>query len=303
MIGGERAGARSAIGRLRCQLGRRVVTSARPQHSASSRAVATEAGFVVHTTWKLTEQHADRCSSMSIHLKCHVRISMMWTVKAVGLGVVGLSLSWELFAWFRRRLKPRRTLHEVLFFPSETACLQHIFVPSSPVFCSSSSCMCPLPHGVETSFSRLLCHILSAKSSLDVCVFCFSNMALCSALLALQSKGVTIQVLTDNDYTAIPGSQIGVLRKAGICVRCDATPVYMHHKFVVVDGRLLITGSLNWTLSAVQSNMENVLITEEPKLVQPFVAEFSRLWAFNDPAHNHPSVEREPARFVSRTCD
>lgn len=83
------------------------------------------------------------------------------------------------------------------------------------VFCSSSSHVCSLPHGVDTSFSRLLRYILSACSSLDLCLFSFSNMDLSRAVLLLHSRGVTIRVLTDKVYSAISGSQIGVLRKAG----------------------------------------------------------------------------------------
>ncbi len=79
---------------------------------------------------------------------------------------------------------------------------------------------------------------------------------------------------------------MSALCSSGICVRCDVCSVYMHHKFAVVDGRLLITGSLNWTLTAVQSNMENVLVTEEPDLVQPFIKEFHRLWELNDQARH-----------------
>ncbi|XP_054460346.1 mitochondrial cardiolipin hydrolase [Anoplopoma fimbria] len=210
-------------------------------------------------------------------------MSLMWTVKVLGLGVVALSLSVELLSRLLHRLRPGGPLNEALFFPSELACVEHIFTSLSP-----RSCLCPLPHGVETSFSRLLRRILSATSSLDLCVFAFSNMGLSRAVLALHSRGVTVRVLTDKDYTAIPGSQIGVLRKAGICVRCDASPVHMHHKFAVVDGRLLITGSLNWTLAAVQSNMENVLVTEEPDLVRPYVKEFLRLWERNDPGQMPP---------------
>lgn len=75
----------------------------------------------------------------------------------------------------------------------------------------------------------------------------------------------------------------------GVCVRCDAGSVYMHHKFAVVDGRQLITGSLNWTLTAVQSNMENIIITEEAELVQPFIKEFNQIWALNDPAQLYKS--------------
>ncbi|XP_031727916.1 mitochondrial cardiolipin hydrolase isoform X1 [Anarrhichthys ocellatus] len=205
-------------------------------------------------------------------------MSGMWTVKVLGLGVVALSLGVELLVRLLRRLRPLRTLNEVLFFPSEVACVEHVFT-SLP-----RSCLCPLRHGAETSLSRLLRRILSASSSLDLCVFAFSDVNLSRAVLALHARGVTVRVLTDKDYVAITGSQIGVLRKAGICARCDANSVYMHHKFALVDGRLLVTGSLNWTRTAVQSNTENVLVTEEPDLVRPFVQEFHRLWESNDPA-------------------
>lgn len=57
---------------------------------------------------------------------------VMWTVKVVGLGVVALSLSLELLIWLIRRLRPGRALNEVLFFPSEIACVEHIFTPPSP---------------------------------------------------------------------------------------------------------------------------------------------------------------------------
>lgn len=45
-------------------------------------------------------------------------------------------------------------------------------------------------------------------------------MDLSRAVLALNNRGVAIQVLTDKDYAEITGSQIGVLRKAGEVNRC-----------------------------------------------------------------------------------
>ncbi|KAM7008648.1 mitochondrial cardiolipin hydrolase [Tautogolabrus adspersus] len=216
-------------------------------------------------------------------------MSAVWMVKVVGLGLVALSLSVELLGWLGRRLRPRKIRNEVLFFPSELACVENILNPTSPY-----TCLCPFPHGVETSFSRLLRILLSASSTLDLCVFAFSNMDLCRAVLVLHNKGVIMRVLTDKDYAAISGSQIGVLRKAGICVRSDRGSrgsMYMHHKFAVIDGRLLITGSLNWTLQAVQANMENIVVTEEPDLLRPFTKEFNRLWVCNDPAQHHRPLE------------
>ncbi|XP_054636332.1 mitochondrial cardiolipin hydrolase isoform X1 [Dunckerocampus dactyliophorus] len=237
-------------------------------------------------------------------------MSLMWTVKVVSLGAVALSLSVELLCRLLYRLKPPRTLNEVLFFPAEVACMEHIFSPASPH-------SCPLPHGVETSFSRLLRFLLSASSSLDVCMFSFSNMDLGRAVVELYRRRVTVRILVDKHYSAISGSQVGALRKAvyryiissthgvwswttaGICVRKVAGYMHMHHKFAVVDSRLLITGSLNWTLAAVQSNSENILITEESDLVRPYVKEFSRLWADNDPSQNAPSSSQKLADMDS----
>ncbi|XP_068606898.1 mitochondrial cardiolipin hydrolase [Brachionichthys hirsutus] len=203
----------------------------------------------------------------------------MWNMKMVGLGVVAFSLSLELIGRLLCRLRRGRNPNEVLFFPSDTTCLENIFNPSPP-----RSCFCPLPHGAETSFSRLLRRIMSVSSSLDLCIFAFSNTNLSRALLALQSRGVVIRVLSDKNYATITGSQIGVLRKAGIRVRCSNRSEIMHHKFAVLDGRLLVTGSLNWTQTAVFLNEENILIIEDPDLVRPFLQEFNRLWDLNDPA-------------------
>ncbi len=55
----------------------------------------------------------------------------------------------------------------------------------------------------------------------------------------------------------------------------------MHHKFFVVDGRMLVTGSYNWSDNAETNTMENVVIVDGeryPDLVQAYEAEFERMW-------------------------
>ncbi|XP_049326097.1 mitochondrial cardiolipin hydrolase [Astyanax mexicanus] len=217
-----------------------------------------------------------------------MQMSLGQLLKMLGLGAVALTLGVEWVNWLARRLRPWRgpqgPLKEVLFFPSPITCTEHLYSPDR-----TSPCLCPLPHGIDTSFSRLLEHLLSACVSLELCVFSFSQLELSRAVLLLHGRGLAVRVLTDRDYMSITGSQIGALRRAGICVRHELSKVvHMHHKFALVDGRKLITGSLNWTATAVQSNKENVIVTEEPELVQPYRDEFSRLWEANDPAnHNH----------------
>ena len=64
----------------------------------------------------------------------------------------------------------------------------------------------------------------------------------------------------------------------GITVRTGYYFALMHHKFVLVDGRLLINGSFNWTRKAIIGNEENVLITNHHKVVDAFKMQFEKLW-------------------------
>jgi|TARA_B110000261_G_scaffold61435_1_gene72249 phosphatidylserine/phosphatidylglycerophosphate/cardiolipin synthase-like enzyme len=40
----------------------------------------------------------------------------------------------------------------------------------------------------------------------------------------------------------------------------------------------LLTGSYNWTKSAADRNQENILVTEDPKMVKSYLSEFEKLW-------------------------
>jgi cardiolipin hydrolase len=47
------------------------------------------------------------------------------------------------------------------------------------------------------------------------------------------------------------------------------------------DGSACLTGSFNWTRAAVLSNHENVVLSNDPAVVEQFTAEFNKLWAAN----------------------
>lgn len=61
----------------------------------------------------------------------------------------------------------------------------------------------------------------------------------------------------------------------------------MHHKFVIVDGELLISGSMNFTMTGVFSNVESVLVTIQESLVKSFIDAFQDLWIEFDPRKQH----------------
>ena len=148
----------------------------------------------------------------------------------------------------------------------------------------------------DASFEKFISFLRSAKRSMDVAVFTLSDQRVTEVLLAAHRSGVKIRILTDNDTVRNTGSDIEALAKAGISVRLDGvagTPggalresskaqsasALMHHKFAVLDGKVLITGSYNWTSSASSLNSENQTITNEAFFVSAFEAQFELLWA------------------------
>lgn len=122
-----------------------------------------------------------------------------------------------------------------------------------------------------------------AKKSLDVCVFVITCKELVDVLINAHRNGLVVRVISDGEQMTVPASQIERLRKMGVQVRNDSSSYFMHHKFAVIDDKVLASGSLNWSLQGVCGNQENVMITALPELVTPFGRHFEKLWEMYDP--------------------
>lgn len=126
--------------------------------------------------------------------------------------------------------------------------------------------------------ARIRERIAAARQKLDVCVFTLTDDSIGQELIAAHHRGVLVRVVTDDDKAHDLGSDIAMLRQAGIAVRTDKSAPHMHHKFAVFDDALLLTGSYNWTRSAGRDNQENFIVSDDPVLVRRFAAQFERLW-------------------------
>lgn len=51
----------------------------------------------------------------------------------------------------------------------------------------------------------------------------------------------------------------------------------VHHKFCIIDDKIVITGSYNWTYYAENRNWENILITKKKLIVQSYIEEFKKI--------------------------
>lgn len=133
--------------------------------------------------------------------------------------------------------------------------------------------------GPEDPMVETLVSVISgARRSLDICMFTITDDRLTEAIAAAHRRGVAVRILSDGDKARDPGSDTDRLGLSGVPVRLDHSDRHMHHKFAVVDGRILVNGSYNWTRAADSRNRENFTLTEEPALVLRFARAFEGLW-------------------------
>jgi cardiolipin hydrolase len=117
-----------------------------------------------------------------------------------------------------------------------------------------------------------------AGRSIDICVFTITDNRIADAIRDAFVRGIAVRVISDNDKSLDPGSDIERLMGLGVPVRIDQTDHHMHHKYAVFDQKTTLTGSYNWTRSADKHNDENFLITGEASINRAYLGHFDRLW-------------------------
>lgn len=129
--------------------------------------------------------------------------------------------------------------------------------------------------------ARIIREIDRAQSSIDVAIYSFTSNEIRDALIAARGRGVAIRIAADTSQATTSGGEIPTLEQLGFSVRrmTGLGTGIMHNKYMIVDGRLVVTGSYNWSVSAENSNFENAVFLEQAPLVQKFISDFRSLWA------------------------
>ena len=117
-----------------------------------------------------------------------------------------------------------------------------------------------------------------ARRTADICVFTITNDRIAEAIHAAHKRDVVVRIITDDEKARDVGSDVIVMARASIPVLVDDSPYHMPHKFAIFDGDTMLTGSYNWTRGAAMNNEENLIITNDRRLLPAFKGEFDRLW-------------------------
>jgi phosphatidylserine/phosphatidylglycerophosphate/cardiolipin synthase-like enzyme len=136
---------------------------------------------------------------------------------------------------------------------------------------------------VEQCDSLLINLISQARKSVYVAIYSFTRDGLARALIDAKNRGVEVKIIIEEENAYGQGSDYRMLKEAGVDIRLDGNPALMHHKFMVVDGEIIVTGSYNWSTAAEDRNDENFVVIRDRSVAERFIQEFNRLLSIARP--------------------
>jgi phosphatidylserine/phosphatidylglycerophosphate/cardiolipin synthase-like enzyme len=120
--------------------------------------------------------------------------------------------------------------------------------------------------------AAIITALATTRSSVVLSAYEFTSRSIACALIAVRSRGATVQAILDPTQRYQHGSQSGLLSINNIPVVYDPAHAIFHDKYMVLDSRFVITGSFNFTEEAEFHNAENLLIIDSPALAALYAA-------------------------------
>lgn len=130
---------------------------------------------------------------------------------------------------------------------------------------------------------HIISEISMAEKEIRFMVYSFTDKNISGAMINKHKEGLSVEGILNSSQLKDDNSAWSLLKSEGI-------PVYfskgrtLHHKVIIIDSAVVITGSYNFTKSANTKNDENILIIRSPEIARAYLEEYQRVKAKSGPA-------------------
>ncbi len=128
----------------------------------------------------------------------------------------------------------------------------------------------------DGTIERLIELVQDAQDEILFMAFSFTDDDLAQAILDRAGEGVVVGGVFDKSQAlSNTGGEFTHLLENGIAVLLDGNRYGMHHKVIIIDGRIVVTGSYNFSNTR---NDENTLVIHDREMAEIYREEFARVW-------------------------
>ncbi|MCX6079641.1 MAG: phospholipase D-like domain-containing protein [Chloroflexi bacterium] len=123
--------------------------------------------------------------------------------------------------------------------------------------------------------AKLVAYVNNAKKSIHFMIFTFTDKDIASAMIERYNAGVDVSG-TIEDRGASQGAFVPLFC-AKVPTKVDGNKYTMHHKVMVIDESIVITGSFNFTNAADNENDDNIIVIHDPTVARLYLDELERV--------------------------
>lgn len=120
--------------------------------------------------------------------------------------------------------------------------------------------------------------INNAKNYIYIPIFFITHKDIEKALISANKRGVEIKIINDATNAHSKHTIHKELRAAGIKVKTENYAGKLHAKTLIIDDKVSVIGSLNYTKSGNNKNDENVIIIYNEEITKYLKLTFLHLW-------------------------
>jgi len=134
-----------------------------------------------------------------------------------------------------------------------------------------------ITNGTEIK-QRIISEINNANQCVYLAMAYFTDRDIAMAIVEAKNRNIIVDIILSSN--AQNETVKLMLKGAGISVHAfdtgDSRGI-MHHKFCLIDDKISINGSYNYSLNASNNNVENIQISDDIAIYSQFLNEFERL--------------------------
>lgn len=125
----------------------------------------------------------------------------------------------------------------------------------------------------------IVADIDAARHGVDMAMYNLSLDSVAQALLRAHQRGVRVRLVMESG--ALDRNTPQRLMDEGITIIGDRREGLMHNKFIVIDGQLVWTGSLNLTGSGTYDDYNQMVRVRSSRVAQNYTTEFEEMFVYD----------------------
>ncbi len=173
-------------------------------------------------------------------------------------------------------------------------------INKSDIKINDNTSILPLFSPADDILNYIIQEISNAKTYIYIPIFYITAKELINPLIDAHNRGVDIKIINDATNARNTYSIHKMLRKNNIKVKTENYAGKMHMKALIIDDKVSVIGSMNFTKSGNNSNDENVVIIRNQATAKYLKRTFLYLWdKIPDKYLNYDPMAESPSSIGS----